>query len=294
MDSKEILRKGADIMLFGVVLCIACVVGLGIYLYSFGHELIYDNSDITISNVCEGNVVGADDTLSRFVIYSSGYGRSDFERKLCIVDKKSGVVEFSEAIPGFKNKVSYSKEKDITNSFKDLPAPMATQFSTTSLPRFQFSPTGLIIVDKDKFEPFHIQVAAFSYDDLNLGEFKFSNWPKDTFAKLWPYYDVFFERKYQDAGEYVVTWKREGDSAPTGQFEATLEVGNAALNGLFLGDKILINVGGNVSAFALNGHKMTGGFCCAKSLKLLPGNQGWIVSDGDPLKLWQIKNLNFK
>ncbi|WP_225776450.1 hypothetical protein [Pseudomonas sp. Marseille-Q5115] len=282
-----------DAIVFGVMLVVVCVVGAGYYAYHSAKDFILDNSEISIGNECEGNVVGADDTLSRFVLYSARYNSRAFEKKICILDKKSGLIEFSEKLAGYKDKTIYSKEKNITGLFKDLPVEMAQPFEAVSLPRIQFLNNALLIVDRDQFTPNHIQAAVLNYSELNLEGFSFSRWPKDDFVPMDSNYDVLFEKMYQDADDYVVSWKQFGSKEPAGKFEQTLK-GADSLSGLFLGDKVLISNSGKVTAYALDGHTLAGKFCCGARLALLPGNPKWIVSNGDPLRLWQTSTVDSK
>jgi hypothetical protein len=290
MVAGKVAKAYLNAIAFGILFLFLAPIAAVVFLRDWGYELLNNSSEIKVANPCEGSVIGADDSGTRFVFYAENWrAASRQEHVLCILDVNGGPVTFSEQRDGYKHEVSLGSRLPLYRRFQPLPTELAKPFEETKLPRFQFNEHGLVIV-REATGP-RIEAAVLPYEDIGLEQHTFNKWPKDTFSAVYTGPKVSIERVYHDADEYLVTVDAGNENLAS--FELTMDP-ETYKEGLVAGNSVLIINDRNVSAYDFNGEPKGDDFCCIKTLDLVPGSPDLLISRGDTFKVWRLSQLGLR
>jgi len=223
--------------------------------------------------------------MTKFIFYGEGRELRSKYNELCIMDINNGPVVFYNHPPGYKNKQSLGTYLNLESRFTALPAELSAPFKDAILPRFQFSPDGLVILRGIYSD--RIEAAVVAYADLGLSSGAFSHWPQDAFAGFTEGANVNFSKVYHDDNEYDV-------SVTAGNVDLAsfkLRLGEDLKRGLVVGNHVLIAVDGDVSIYDFSGAKAGDDFCCVDRIRLMPGNPSWLLSEGEQVRAWKLDEL---
>jgi len=285
MNSAAVLKKSLDLILFGVVIAVGTPIAIGYFSYQWIADAFSDSSSISFASECRGRIIGADNSMSRFVFYGENKSGASTLQELCVTDLNEGAVEFYDHPEGYKNKRALGRHLIVNSRFSVLPPELAKPFKSADLPRFQFNSQGLLLVREEYGD--RIEAAAFSYEELGLAGYSFSDWPADSFAGFSSGLLVNYEKIYNDDDEYNVSVTNGSEQLASFNLRQTEAWGQ----GLVVRNHVLIPMDDEVAIYDFSGRQTGDGFCCAERIRLLPGHPDWILAESDELRLWKVSEL---
>lgn len=285
MNSAAVFKRSLDLILFGIIIAVGAPIAIGYFAYQWVADTFSDSSSISFASECRGRVVGADNSMSRFVFYGENESGRSTLQELCVTDISQGAVEFYDHPEGYKNKRALGKHLLVNSRFQALPEELAEPFKSAGLPRFQFNSQGLLIVREEYRD--RLEAAAFSYEELGLADYSFSDWPADSFAGFSSSLLVNYKKIYHDDNEYKVSVMNGSEEVASFDLRQTGAWGRA----LVVRNHILIPMDDEVAIYDFFGRKIGNGFCCAERIRLLPGHPDWILAEGDELRMWKVSEI---